>query len=44
MIVEEASNVTVDRGSKRVEAYHLYVLVHARMPHTQLTCSQEARY
>ncbi|EIW52784.1 histone-fold-containing protein [Trametes versicolor FP-101664 SS1] len=23
MIVEEASNVTVDRGSKRVEAYHL---------------------
>lgn len=33
MIVEEASNVTVDRGSKRVEAYHLYVLVHARMSH-----------
>ncbi|KAM5540041.1 hypothetical protein V8D89_006181 [Ganoderma adspersum] len=23
MIVEEASNVTIDRGSKRVEAYHL---------------------
>ncbi|KAI0739430.1 histone-fold-containing protein [Daedaleopsis nitida] len=23
MIVEEASNVTVDRGSRRVEAYHL---------------------
>ncbi|KAI0349386.1 histone-fold-containing protein, partial [Trametes cingulata] len=23
MIVEEASNVTVERGSKRVEAYHL---------------------
>ena len=26
MIVEEASNVTVERGSKRVEAYHLCVL------------------
>ena len=25
MIVEEASNVTVERGSKRVEAYHLCV-------------------
>ncbi|KAL7278163.1 hypothetical protein ACG7TL_008135 [Trametes sanguinea] len=25
MIVKEASNVTVERGSKRVEAYHLWV-------------------
>ena len=28
MIVEEASNVTVERGSKRVEAYHLCVPPH----------------
>ena len=33
MIVEEASNVTVDRGSKRVEAYHLYVSPSPRMSH-----------
>lgn len=25
MIVEEASKVTTDRGSKKLEAYHLYV-------------------
>ena len=25
MIVEEANKVTKDRGSKKVEAYHLYV-------------------
>ena len=28
MLVEEASNVTIERGSKRVEAYHLYVSSH----------------
>ena len=26
MIVDEASKVTLERGSKRVEAYHLYVM------------------
>ena len=25
MIVQEAANVTIERGSKRVETYHLYV-------------------
>ena len=26
MIIEESSKVTVKRGAKKVEAYHLYVL------------------
>jgi hypothetical protein len=26
MIIEESSKVTVARGAKKVEAYHLYVL------------------
>jgi hypothetical protein len=30
MIVEESSKVTVDRGAKKVEAYHLYVQPYAR--------------
>ncbi|KAJ2972101.1 hypothetical protein NUW54_g12345 [Trametes sanguinea] len=32
MIVKEASNVTVERGSKRVEAYHLCVLRISAVP------------
>ena len=27
MIIEEANKVTAERGSKKVEAYHLYVLI-----------------
>ena len=36
MLVEEASNVTTDRGSKRVEAYHLYVRMFPRRTFTLL--------
>ena len=31
MIIEESTNVTVKRGAKKVEVYHLYV--HSRLKH-----------
>lgn len=39
MIVEEASKVTLERGAKKVEAYHLYVSFPLLAPPTSLSLS-----